>query len=110
MILKLANERVIGAIADFALQGYEVDGASLVRIETDLSIEALSSGFWYYNRESSTLYQSIPSQVIKDRAQGTQMSKLQEEISLLRAQFAATIQNNQALEDCLVEMANVVYA
>lgn len=36
--------------------------------------------------------------------------QLQEDNKLLRAQLAATIQSNQTLEDCLVEMASVVYA
>ncbi|ODU56964.1 MAG: hypothetical protein ABT01_02965 [Clostridium sp. SCN 57-10] len=38
------------------------------------------------------------------------LTQLQEDNKLLRAQLTATIQSNQTLEDCLVEMASVVYA
>lgn len=38
------------------------------------------------------------------------LAQLQEDNKLLRAQLTATIQSNQTLEDCLVEMASVVYA
>lgn len=47
----------------------------------------------------------------RDNEQRDQLlAQLQEDNKLLRPQLTATIQNNQALEDCLVEMANVVYA
>lgn len=38
------------------------------------------------------------------------LAQLQEDNKLLRAQLTASIQSNQTLEDCIVEMASVVYA
>lgn len=38
------------------------------------------------------------------------LAQLQEDNKTLKAQLSASIQSNQTLEDCLVEMASVVYA
>lgn len=45
-----------------------------------------------------------------DQERDLLLAQLQEDNKVLRAQLSASIQSKQTLEDCLVEMASVVYA
>lgn len=51
-----------------------------------------------------------PPPLTPDQERDLLLAQLQEDNKLLRAQLTASIQSNQTLEDCIVEMASVVYA
>lgn len=59
---------------------------------------------WSYDELTGTFYKTTPPESPKTNRE------LTEEVKRLRAQLKAATQNNQFLEDCLVEMANIVYA
>ena len=88
----------------------------------DTVAEAIEAGS-KYDPETGTFYvpeppnvEENPDQPINPDAGETQktyaekLAALEEENKQLTAKLDATIQSNQMLEDCLVEMAEIVYA
>ena len=59
---------------------------------------------WLYDDATGTFYRTVPPEPVKSP------EELTREIKQLKAQLEASSKTNQFLEDCLVEVANIVYA
>lgn len=83
-----------------AADGFVPTGAEAIVVQEDVGI-----GDFYANGVFTRPEPPEPTPPTPDP-----IAHLQEDNKLLKAQLAAAIQSNQTLEDCLVEMASVVYA
>lgn len=102
--VKLAGNAVQEIIPDYALPAEKWYGAAFAA-ECVEAPDEVQQG-WIYDAESGTF--APPGEPLAPEP--TEMEVLQQENRRLTAQVNALTESGQMLEDCLIEMAAIVYA